>query len=943
MLETASRRIRSIVSLMLAAVLVLLSPGLACYSAAAAEFEGPAPKGAITPLPAVNTTLSQGLNLPGGPTTPNLNIPGTQIPGVGAELPILPAATIMPEASAVVPSVPAVTPQAEGPNVVPGTPAAEEAALTKLGQTLAPQIEAAGKTENADPRSSGERIEGLIEGGRTGGSSDLNAVDARRADVAAELPNPYGFYQHAYPIALAKAKELGKKPDQVYFYQASASVPGVNGASWKFAFYLTEKPMTEQELAKAKPATGDIVYVDFNKADFGRRGDELTVSDDPHLDAYLKIYAGPAAKQSYAEKYEAPRVSIYRNVPLQSDWTPFTADPTYFKMGSQSSAQGALDSARRDGLTGGVSVSFKMAEEPATGAKDFWYRVYDDAGKVFAANGRTTEQIRAQSLAPAQAPESAAQRLERFVANGRDAGAALGVAASLGGLWHLLSMTPDTELMLKIQIMAALAGLAAVVGVGVVTAQLGRLVGKLASGVKSEAPAVEPAPVVAAQETAPAAPVVAATEAPAAQAQPAKGANEREGAVAGDWIGGFLTVGSALVGLQFVHAATMAAPMTALLVALSWPFVGLALVVGLSAAGAAIGRGMDERAAAGLTYRPGLVAQGLAATAGTLLLSGLVAAVTGWAWPMVIASFAAVESAAGFIGLIAAAVRGRGHIDFTNDPVARKSSVAAISGVLSGATFAAMFGWLSYTIAGTMKDKPAQGGVTPLYAEAYAAATKAAAAKGYKPSEIQFAEAENQNPGDPKTGWSFYFVARKDKRSAEGELFKTYLYPQDQDGFRSNAYSYGQTKISDGTSLLSLDGSKGLSIKAGLASSLERAAKALGTPAAQLGLTMRPEGKDLSYVFENEAGARWGVNARTGKSQSLPASTVTAERIAAAVKSAVSYKGRPWSQTEYNMEQSMTENGLRRDGAGPAQIRLFYRLCGEAPVRPGGFNPWSGD
>jgi hypothetical protein len=123
----------------------------------------------------------------------------------------------------------------------------------------------------------------------------------------------------------------------------------------------------------------------------------------------------------------------------------------------------------------------------------------------------------------------------------------------------------------------------------------------------------------------------------------------------------------------------------------------------------------------------------------------------------------------------------------------------------------------------------------------------------------------------------------------------------------------------------------------------------MGKPQAELGVSVRlieapgSADTDLWYVFDSEDGARWQMNARTGAGQSLPASGVSRERVVAAANSAASYKGRPWSQTEYNMQQSMIESSLRRDGAGPAQIRLFYELCAQAPVRGGGFNPWSGD
>jgi len=73
------------------------------------------------------------------------------------------------------------------------------------------------------------------------------------------------------------------------------------------------------------------------------------------------------------------------------------------------------------------------------------------------------------------------------------------------------------------------------------------------------------------------------------------------------------------------------------------------------------------------------------------------------------------------------------------------------------------------------------------------------------------------------------------------------------------------------------------------------------------------------------------------------APTITDERVRAAANSAIASKGRPWSQTEYNMSYYMALESLKKDGATPAQIALFEKLCADAPIRGGSFNPWSGD
>ncbi|MBI4679219.1 MAG: hypothetical protein HY748_16715 [Elusimicrobia bacterium] len=65
--------------------------------------------------------------------------------------------------------------------------------------------------------------------------------------------------------------------------------------------------------------------------------------------------------------------------------------------------------------------------------------------------------------------------------------------------------------------------------------------------------------------------------------------------------------------------------------------------------------------------------------------------------------------------------------------------------------------------------------------------------------------------------------------------------------------------------------------------------------------------------------------------------------VRSAATGAASYKGRPWSSTEYNAAYAMAYADLERRGATPSQLQLFEKLCDEAPVRGGGFNPWSGD
>jgi hypothetical protein len=67
------------------------------------------------------------------------------------------------------------------------------------------------------------------------------------------------------------------------------------------------------------------------------------------------------------------------------------------------------------------------------------------------------------------------------------------------------------------------------------------------------------------------------------------------------------------------------------------------------------------------------------------------------------------------------------------------------------------------------------------------------------------------------------------------------------------------------------------------------------------------------------------------------------DEIAAAAKGVVTYKGGVWSETEYNVGYYNAIDHFRKLGATETQIALFRKLCDEAPVIGGRFNPWSGD
>ena len=77
--------------------------------------------------------------------------------------------------------------------------------------------------------------------------------------------------------------------------------------------------------------------------------------------------------------------------------------------------------------------------------------------------------------------------------------------------------------------------------------------------------------------------------------------------------------------------------------------------------------------------------------------------------------------------------------------------------------------------------------------------------------------------------------------------------------------------------------------------------------------------------------------------QTVAVGSLSDAEIESAARGAASYKGRPWSSTEYSYNWALTQSWLVRRGATAAQLALFEKLTSEAPVKNGGFNPWSGD
>jgi len=105
---------------------------------------------------------------------------------------------------------------------------------------------------------------------------------------------------------------------------------------------------------------------------------------------------------------------------------------------------------------------------------------------------------------------------------------------------------------------------------------------------------------------------------------------------------------------------------------------------------------------------------------------------------------------------------------------------------------------------------------------------------------------------------------------------------------------------------------------------------------------------DGAYKVAGPAGTdSQGLAETLGKDRTVKSAvavgSLTDQQIEASAKGVASYKGRPWSSTEYNMNYSMSYSYLEMAGATQAQLQKFSDLCDAAPVRGGGFNPWSGD
>lgn len=107
-----------------------------------------------------------------------------------------------------------------------------------------------------------------------------------------------------------------------------------------------------------------------------------------------------------------------------------------------------------------------------------------------------------------------------------------------------------------------------------------------------------------------------------------------------------------------------------------------------------------------------------------------------------------------------------------------------------------------------------------------------------------------------------------------------------------------------------------------------------------LGSLEQMKALDQAVGYEFRHGARRYTISTRLSSEGKP---VADSAIESAARSVASYKGRPWSSTEYNMNYSLTLDSLRKQGATEEQLQRFRDLADAAPVKAGGFNPWSGD
>ncbi len=409
MAQVAIRRSCCVPAVLFLVALVLFSPGLPGHQALAAGAKGNSgPK----PVPGLKLGLAGFLDRGKNWTLSVLSYlsgPGEVRPGAG------PTGEVQGAIPNITPIVPALKDYPVAPQAaeIPGSQAVSP--LQELSGEIQPEIEAIRDQSTPGEGSSeaGRRIQNHLSGERQEPESDAVASpesSAGGAEVSGKalskpsgkpspgqapkdsvpasaqhlgrnpipdaaqyaryrsqrLPNPLGFFLHAYSMAAAQASSLGKKAEHVHFLQATASWPGE--ASWNFTFLLIDG---------RSPA--DMLSVSFSRADLVASGAEAEISDNPNL------------PNAYKAEYRMSQ-SLHLGVGVPQGSLPFPMNAYLFGKGALVSPDFALELARTQGLAeGGVSVSFRMREEPESGDKDPWYHFYDDRGSELIVNGRTGE------------------------------------------------------------------------------------------------------------------------------------------------------------------------------------------------------------------------------------------------------------------------------------------------------------------------------------------------------------------------------------------------------------------------------------------------------------------------------------------------------------------------------------------------------------------------
>ena len=191
---------RRSVAALLAAALVILSPGLAPYEAVAAEFQG---RGPVAPSGVPSLSLPQAPVLPGS-AIPGLNGPALSIPSLPASAVTMPAAAALPQAAASFNSP-----------LVPGAkvPAAAPAAVPNASGVQAPTTEGllregAGRIAAGQQASNDSAVGGALESLFTGGKSAASFGDAPVAGGAGAAAAPLA------PLPLEALKTIAKDAKQ---------------------------------------------------------------------------------------------------------------------------------------------------------------------------------------------------------------------------------------------------------------------------------------------------------------------------------------------------------------------------------------------------------------------------------------------------------------------------------------------------------------------------------------------------------------------------------------------------------------------------------------------------------------------------------------------------------------------------------------------------------